>query len=211
MTNTKTYQTDPKQKWRTWVHNLVTQDNSAFLTDDEGNFLHKWVELVGPGCHTFDQLLKTNRITEDKLVGINLDEQIINESQTKFPMSNMVHTKWDTFCRTYQGNDIGVIVYDSFNAAHGKDLRYNIDATMSLAMRCKDNIGECLVVINVDSKTTRRQLKNDPREQLKLELERYFKSHPLREVNEIELDIEHMMEYQQTSKSDHMLSVGILL
>lgn len=210
-----TYQSEAKSKWREFIYSLTTQNNCASLVDDNGNYLHKWVELVGDNANTFTQLLFTNRIQEHQLIGIDLREDNIESCKPLFPSAQFYAQDWNSFCRTYKHNDIGVIVFDSWNAAYGNDFKSALTATMNLAVRCKKNIGECLVVINVDGSKTHRGYAihrgMTSREVLKHNIEQVFKHSDIHALTTTIINVDSMYEYKQHKQSTTMLTCGVLL
>jgi len=210
-----TYQSESKQKWRKFVYSLATPDTCALLVDEDGNFNYKWIELVGDNANTFNQLLNTKRIREDQLIGIDLREDNINKCKPIFPQAQFYKTEWSSFCSIYNRNDIGVIVFDSWNAAYGKDFQSALTNTMNLALRCKQSIGECLVVINVDGSKTHRGYAVhkgiSSKQVLKENIENTFKYSDSIYLREYQVSIESMYEYKQYKRSTTMLTCGILL
>jgi hypothetical protein len=209
------YQTDAKRSWRDYVYSLLTPDTCALLVDNDNRLRHKWLELVGDNAHTFNQLLSTGRIEESQLVGV--DNRVDNATACSklFPSAQFYGNDWDSFCRTYRGNDIGVIVFDSWNAGAGNDFKRQIDATLHLVKRCKDKLGECLLVVNVDGSKTHRSFGFskglDAREVLKNSMEAAFKKFPGGMFSTLVIDPGTMYAYRQSAKNTKMLSVGVLV
>lgn len=209
------YQSEAKKEWREFVYSLATPDNCAQLVDDEGNYNYKWLELVGDNANTFNQLLDTKRIREDQLIGIDLREDNINKCIPLFPKAQFHNIEWNSFCNTYHKHDIGVIVFDSWNAAYGKNFQSALAATMNLALRCKQTIGECLVVINVDASKTHRGYAVHKgltsEEVLKENIENTFKYSDSVYLRDYKVSTQAMYKYKQHAKATSMLSCGILL
>lgn len=209
------YQTDAKREWREFIYSLATPDNCSTLVDDDGNFQYKWLELVGDNALTFNQLLDTNRINENQLIGIDNREDNIIKCKQLFPDAQFSSNEWNTFCRTYKGNDIGVIVFDSWNAAYGEAFSYALPATMDLALRCKAELGECLVVINVDSQRTYRGYAKPrgmtSKDVLKMNIESAFANSDNYTLRTLNISTDSMYEYRQTRRSTKMLTCGVLL
>lgn len=209
------YQTSAKELWREYVYGLLTPDTCAQLVDENNILRHKWLELVGDNAITFNQILQTKRIQEDQLIGIDNRTENIEACKTKFPKAQFYGKDWDSFCRTYRENDIGVIVFDSWNAGDGQDFKRQIDATLHLVKRCKDNLGECLLVVNVDGSKTHRSFGFskglDAREVLKNSMEAAFKRYPGGYFSNLELRTETMYSYRQSARNTEMLSVGVLV
>lgn len=210
-----TYQSEAKQRWREFIYSLATVDTCASLVDSDGRYQHKWLELVGDNALTFNQLLSTRRINESQLIGIDNREDNINQCIPRFPQAKFYAQDWNTFCRTYPNRDIGIIVFDSWNAAYGNDFKSSLTATMNLAVRCKQYIGECLVVINVDGSKTHRgyALKRGmtSREVLKYNIENVFKYSDIHSLTTTVINVDSMYEYKQHKQSTTMLTCGILL
>ena len=187
--------------------------------DYDNQLRHKWLELVGENAVTFNQLLSTGRIAESQLVGVDNRAENAEACSKLFPQAQFFGKDWDSFCGTYRGDDIGVIVFDSWNAGDGQDFKRQIDATLHLVKRCKDNLGECLLVVNVDGSKTHRSFGFSKglgaREVLKNSMEAAFKdaaesfSDPT--FSTLELDPGTMYAYRQSAKNTEMLSVGILV
>ena len=210
-----TYQSEAKHQWREFIYSLATVDTCASLVDSEGRYLHKWLELVGDNALTFNQLLSTDRIHESQLIGIDNREENITQCKPLFPLAMFYAQDWNAFCRAYSHNDIGVIVFDSWNAAYGNDFKASLSATMNLAIRCKQNIGECLVVINVDGAKTHRgyALKRGmtSMEVLKYNIENVFKYSDIHSLTTVNISVDSMYEYKQHKQATTMLTCGILL
>lgn len=213
--NDNTYQSEAKQQWREFIYSLSSVDTCAALVDSDGRYQHKWLELVGDNALTFNQLLSTGRIGEHQLIGIDNREDNINQCKPLFPSATFYAQDWNAFCRTYPHNDIGVIVFDSWNAAYGTDFKASLSATMNLAVRCKQAIGECLVVINVDGSKTHRgyALKRgmSSREVLKHNIENIFKYSDIHALTTLNISVDTMYEYKQHAMATTMLTCGILL
>lgn len=210
-----TYQSEVKQQWREFIYSLATADTCASLVDSDGKYQHKWLELVGDNALTFNQLLSTGRIGEHQLIGIDNREDNIVQCKPLFPLAEFYAQDWNAFCRTYPRNDIGIIVFDSWNAAYGNDFKTSLSATMNLAVRCKQAIGECLVVINVDGSKTHRgyALKRGmtSREVLKHNIENVFKYSDIHALTTLNISVDSMYEYKQHAMATTMLTCGILL
>jgi len=209
------YNTEAKTKWREFVYSLATPDNTSTLTNDQGIYQYKWMELVGDNANTFQQLLDTNKIQEHQLIGIDRREDNINNCKQLFPNAQFHNIEWNDFCMTYPNNDIGIIILDSFNAAYGKDFKTILNNTMTLALRQKEYIGECLVVINVDGSKTYRGYAHHKgmsiRDVLKTNIENVFKYSDSYSLRSIQINTNSMYEYKQYNNSANMLTCGILL
>lgn len=209
------YQSEAKQLWREFIYSLATPDNCSMLVDEDGKYNYKWLELVGDNAITFNQLLNTKRIREDQLIGIDLREDNINNCIPRFPKAQFHSQEWNVFCNTYKKQDIGVIVFDPWYAAYGKEFKSALSATMNLALRCKQSIGECLVVINVDGSKTHRGYAVHKgltsKEVLKENIQNTFKYSDSIYLKEYQVSIESMYEYKQHKQSTTMLTCGILL
>jgi len=210
-----TYNTQAKHNWREFVYSLANPNNTATLTDDDGNYQFKWLELVGDNANTFQQLLSTNRIQEHQLIGIDRRTDNIQKCKTIFPNAQFYDKEWNEFCTTYPNQDIGIIILDSFNAAYGKDFKTILNNTMNLALRQKQAIGECLVVINVDGSKTYRGYAHHKgisiRDVLKRNIEDVFKYSDSYALRTIQINTNSMYEYKQYNNSANMLTCGILL
>mgnify|MGYP000630558864 FL=1 len=205
----------PKQKWREFVYSLATPDNTSAITDPKGNYKYKWLELVGDNANTFTQLLSTNKIQENQLIGIDRREDNIQRCKQLFPSAQFYSEEWNSFCLRYPHQDIGIIILDSFNAAYGKEFKTILNNTMKLALRQKKAIGECLVVINVDGDKTHRghayKKGISRREVFKHSIEDIFKYSELHALRTIQVNTDTMYEYKQYENSANMLTCGILL
>jgi hypothetical protein len=190
---------------------LSTPDNCSVLVDDEGKYRYKWLELVADG-DGIGQLLGSGRIGESQILGVDRDVNMVEKCRSVYPGIDYHVSEWATFCREYRGDDIGVINFDSWNAAYGSDFTSSLRAALILALRCKARIGECLLVINVDSGKTYRGYAEPrgmtSREVLKMNIEKVFSD---RTFGSIEIDVGSMYEYRQQKRSTTMLSCGILL
>lgn len=210
-----TYKSKAKREWRNFVYSLATPDNCSLLVDDDGKYQYKWLELVGDNALTFKQILETDRINENQLIGVDNRGDNIIKCKKLFPEAQFSSNNWNTFCRTYHENDIGVIVFDSWNAGYGNDFKSSLSATMSLALRCKESIGECLVVVNVDSQKTYRGYGKvrgmSSREVLKMSIESTFSNSDSYRLRTMDISVDSMYEYRQTKHSTKMLSCGILI
>ncbi len=209
-----TYNTLPKQDWRNYVYSMLDLHSCNTLVDENNNIIYKWAELVGADALTFKQLLSTNRITESQLIGISRDSSIIKSCKPLYPESEFYCTEWNSFCNTYPNNDIGVFILDGFYAAHGKDLKIVLKNTLKIVKRCKDAIGEVLLVINVDGNMSYRlhSKKNNItiRETLKTSLEECFEQYGEGSIKNTIVDVNSMYEYKQSKQNTTMLSCGIL-
>jgi hypothetical protein len=211
------YLTEAKKGFREYVYSLVTPDNCSVLVDDAGNLQYKWLELIGDNANTFDQLLSTGKINESQLIGLDRRDTNIERCRTIYPKAEFYGGEWVTFCREYKGNDIGVIVFDSFNAGYGKNFNMALTATLQMATECSKQIGECLVVVNVDSsKTYRSNAKGrglTARDVLKETIEDSINS--MREIphhlRSFDIDINVMHEYRQSKTSTKMVCCGFLI
>ena len=208
------YNTQAKAEWRDYIYNIVDPSKCFSLVDDNNKFSHKWVELVGDKALTFEQLLSTGRITEDKLIGISRDQNIIDTCTPLYKSADFYCAEWTSFCNTYPNSDIGVFILDAFIASHGKNFNSTMQSTLSLIKRCIDNIGEVLLVVNTDSGMSYRlhSKKNGltTKETLKKSLENCFKTYGWNDIKDKTIDISTMYEYKQSKKNTTMLSCGIL-
>lgn len=150
------YDNPVKQEWRMKLHSLLNTNTCIRLVDDYGRYCFKWVELVAREAKTFSYALSTGKITEDKLIGINNDNDIIMSCQHIFPNASFIYSEWDEFCLTYNKADLGVIVFDSCNAAFGSAFEKSLRLTLGQVSKSVDSIGECMLVINVDGNKTYR-------------------------------------------------------
>ena len=198
----------PKRDWRSQLYSLITEDNST-LVDQNNMITCKWLELVGDNANTFTQILSTNRIEQSNLIGIDIREDNIVKCRELFTEAKFEAIEWNKFCRTYKDTDIGIIVFDGFTAGYGKEFNEVLEATFDLAFRCKKNLGECIVVFNVDSDKTYRgcgyKKGLSSREVLKQSVEKVLRGFG----EEIVVDVESMYEYKQYDGSAKMLSVAV--
>lgn len=210
--NDNTYKTLPKQEWREWIYSNLTPDAQSCLTSKDGKLLHKWLEPVGENATTFDQLLKTGRIDESQLIGIDINQDNIKKCQELYPRAEFHCTPWVDFCSNYHSNDIGVIVFDLFYSGYGEVFQNDMKETLLLAKRCLQNTNELLLVVNVDGDKTYRGSsynKNiSPEETFKETLE-YNISKYL--DNKYKVDTNAMYKYKQSTRSTEMLSCALLL
>ena len=209
------YLSEEKSKWREFVYSLLSSENCSCLVDGDNNLKYKWLELVGDNALTFDQLLNTGRISESMLIGIDNREDNIKRCSERLSSAMFCACDWDSFCRRYTKNDIGVIVFDSWNAAFGKEFDYSLLSTVKLALNCKKNIGECLVVVNVDSSKTYRScaIKHNKtsRHILKEGIESVLRKVGDKRLLNYEIDVDNMYEYKQHKASTTMLTCGFLI
>lgn len=206
------YTSLPKQLWRDQLYNLITEDNST-LVDNNNKISCKWLELVGDDALTFNQLLSTYRIEASQLIGIDIREENIVRCRELFTEVRFEAIDWNTFCRCYKENDIGMIVFDGFNSGYGNKFLEVVEASFDLAIRCKENLGECTVVFNVDSSKTYRgegfKKGLSSREVLKKNIESVLRCYDSKAISEITVDVDSMYEYQQYKGSATMLSVAV--
>ncbi len=214
MHNNDSYITSEKEKWREYVYSLLSPESCSLLVDKDNNLQYKWLELVGKDAITFDQLLSTQRISEDKLIGLSYNSEIIEGCKLKYPNIDFHFQDWNRFCNLYKDNDIGVFIFDGFCAAHGNNLEISLANTLKLVNRCRKHIGEVLLVINTDSGITKRIVSKkkelSPKEIFKESIEKVFKSSGVPLISSKVIDINTMYEYQQSKENTTMLSCGIL-
>lgn len=205
------YDTHAKSEWRSLCHSLITPTTCNYLVDDDGIHKFKWVELVAKEAKTFSYALSTGKIREDKLIGINDDMSIIKSCQPLFPLATFIHSKWENFCMSYKEGDIGVISLDSCYAGYGPEFEKATRLTLNLAVRSIDNIGECMVIINVDGNKTyrgkafKRKERADIITKAKLTMcdtiNKILSSHSHVGINTVSITPKNIYEYRQTDRS----------
>jgi len=214
------YDNPAKQEWRIKLHSLLNTNTCIHLVDDYGRYCFKWVELVAREAKTFSYALSTGKITEDKLIGINNDNSIIIPCRSIFPDASFIHSEWDEFCLTYNKADLGVIVFDSCNAAYGQAFEKSLRLTLKQVSKSVDNIGECMLVINVDGdktyrgKASKRVEEADMITKAKLTMcdtiNKIFHTYDNKCIKNVTIVPDDIYQYKQTNTSSNMLSCFIL-
>lgn len=157
------YSSEAKRVWRSRNYDSITIDSTYKLVDANNQFVYRWLELVGNNAETFTQLLQTGRINESQLIGLDYGTKNsatnIKKCKNLFPNAHFEAIDWVRFCNKYPYDDIGVIVFDGFTSFFGNTFMSALTATLELAKRCSNNIGECVVILNVDADRA-RSLKN---------------------------------------------------
>ena len=212
--NTHEYTSEAKVKWsQETMYPPLHPDHNSFLTDRNGKFKYKWLELVGVHANCFTRHLMSDAVDihESQFIGITNDVDTYDTCVNAYPNVDIRCEEWLHFCKTYKGNDIGLICFDSWHAAKGDWFKKNLRATLDLGLRCQSTIGECLVVINVSERATKRHKIKDPVAKFKKYIEEVFSEHDSRQIAEREIDEDTIYKYRQHNKSDVMMSYTILL
>lgn len=214
------YDNPAKQEWRKHTHSILTPDISPILVDEYGNYKHKLVELVAWEAKTFSHVLSTGKITENKLIGINDNLDIIKSCEAVFPKATFIHCDLDKFSISYNKGDIGIINFDSCNAGFGPAFEKSFRLILIQVVKSIENIGECMLVVNVDGsktyrgKASKRTEDADNMTKAKMTMcdtiNKILQSHPHKSINKVSIFPENIYQYKQTNKSSTMLSGYIL-
>lgn len=214
--NDTTYSSNSKADWRKWIYSLLTPSRTR-LVDDTGRVKYRWLEPVGENAGTFKQLIDSNKITEDKLIGIDLDPNHTERSidnigncRKLFPQAEFHAIEWMDFCAGYESNDIGVFIFDFYTSTYGEAFEMMLKAVMGLLEDCKRYLGEVLIVINGDMGIAKRIQGTGP-DNFAYQIEKIFKTSDLIEFNAIDINSGTCYTYQQTETSTQMASFAIFL
>lgn len=214
------YDNKAKAEWRSLCHH-ITPSTCNHLVDEHGIHQYKRLELVAKGAKTFAYSLSTGKISEAKLIGINDNMDIIKSCQSLYPLATFIHIKWEDFCIKYNSGDIGTIVFDSCYAGYGPLVEKAIRVTLNLAVKSINNIGECMLIINIDGDKTHRgkaykrkeNVDNITKAKLTMcdTINKILGSHSHVAINRVSISPEDIYEYKQTNNSTTMLSCFLLL
>ena len=214
------YDTQAKSEWRYLCH-YITPSTCNHLVDEHGIHQFKRLELVAKGAKTFSHSLSTGKISEDKLIGINDNKDIIESCKPLFPLATLVHSTWENFCITYNDGDIGTVVFDSCYAGYGPLFEKALRITLSLVAKSINNIGECMLIINIDGdktyrgKASKRKENVDAITKAKLTMcdtiNKILNSHSHVGINTVSISPKDIYEYKQKDDSTTMLSCFLLL
>jgi hypothetical protein len=158
LTHSLEFNLPSKQGWRGHNLSLLNRANCSVLVDNgkEMNLPYKWLEAMGQHGHSFTELLKTGRILERQLLGVDLHPEAhqqsianVKECQLKFPEATFYAKDWADVCSSYKGDDVGYVIYDLYSSK-GSNFDIHFDATLSLLERSKEAIGEVFFVVNLD-------------------------------------------------------------
>lgn len=214
------YDNKAKAEWRYLCHHITTS-TCNHLVDEYGIHQFKRLELVAKGAKTLFYSLSTGVISEDKLIGINDNNDIIESCKPLFPQATFIHTKWEDFCIKYNGGDIGTVVFDSCYAGYGPLFEKALRVTLNLVAKSINNIGECMLIINIDGdktyrgKASKRKENVDNITKAKLTMcdtiNKILGSHSHVDINRVSISPKDIYEYKQTDNSTTMLSCFLLL
>ena len=213
-THDTSYISKSKTEWRNWIYTLL-DPKYTFLVSDSGELQYKWLEPVGKDAHTFKQLLDTNKVSEDKLIGIDYDPKFpkrsmmnIKSCKNIFPNATFYDKEWNDFCSEYPHSDIGVFVFDFYTSTFGKNIEYMLESALPLIGACKRYLGEVLLIVNADIGYAKRKLRGTP-EAYARELEEIFSKSTNSDINSIKINPDTCYTYKQNTGGTTMGSFAI--
>jgi hypothetical protein len=220
ITHKSIYSSDAKANWRSYIHNILTDKNCHSLIDKQGNFpSYRWLEPIGDNALPFKQLLSTGRIQEHQLIGIDRDPDNIIKSETNianckqlYPKAEFYCEDWIDYCKgNFNHSNIGYIINDLYIATEGKMYEKILSASIYLAEKSKQQIGEVLLVINCDLGRTKRFTKGT-KEGFAQKTEQIFRNNSrLDEFRNINIYSNTITSYKNPGKSTEMATIIIIL
>jgi hypothetical protein len=210
------YTSNTKAEWRKWIYTIL-DPKYTHLVNDSGELQYKWLEPVGDDALTFTQLLATDKVTEDNLIGIDYDPKFPERSMMNiasckmlFPNATFHDKEWNDFCCEYNQNDIGVFVFDFYTSTFGKNIEYMLESALPLIGACKQFLGEVLLIVNADIGYAKRHHRGTP-EAYANELEQIFSTSSNHAINTIKVNPDTCYTYKQAKGKTTMGSFAIFI
>ena len=214
----KLFNSTNKSLWHDYILSKLTSKLTHTLVLEDNTLPYRWLEPIGKEALSFDRLLKTNRIKEDQLIGIDNYPGRENDSllnvlfcKDKFNRAIFINDYWADYCNYEAPNDIGYIIHDLYDSIYGKTFEKNLKATVRLVDRCYDNIGEVFLVINVDYDASNRYGKrNDINDFLNIIKKTFRNETNHLNLKNINITSNQIYKYKQSYNSDKMISAHII-
>jgi hypothetical protein len=219
LTHAPVYASEVKAGWRDYIYSILTHDNCHTLLDSNGNFPYRWLEPIGENAFPFQQILKTGRIKESQLIGIDRDPRNpggsllnIERCRSMFPQAEFHCEDWIDYCEgPFDHSGIGYIIMDIYVATKGRAFERTLEASLCLAEKSKKEIGEVLLVVNADFGRDKR-FRNASKETYAQEMEKVFKAvSSIEGFKKIRIHPESVYVYKNPGRSSDMATIPVIL
>jgi hypothetical protein len=135
----------------------LVRDHSSFIWSRKHNTLRlDWVETSGTHAPSFQLLLDEAALTSGngKFIGVDTEADVISGCESHFAsakdFSEWKHGNLITLLRDRAASErVGIVVYDSFDAAHGRKMMSNVRFLLDFAVEQFERLPEFLLVLNV--------------------------------------------------------------
>jgi hypothetical protein len=218
-THNSIYTSDAKSNWRSYIYDILKDNNCHTLIDSNNNFPYRWLEPIGEDALPFKQILSTGRIQENQLIGIDKDPKNpeisfknVENCKQIYPQAEIYCEDWVDYCKgNFDHSNIGYIIMDLYVATSGHHFESILEASIHLAEQSKATIGEVLLVINADYGYTKRFFQGT-KEGFAQETERVFKtSSRLPEFRKIKIHPESIYSYKNEGHATEMATIITIL
>lgn len=133
---------------------------SRMLVDRDGRLRKDWVELAGNGAPTLQILLDEGVLPSPhgaRFVGVDLDAGVIKEATALYGEDAPVTWVHGNMVSIIEADieafpNAGVLVFDSWNAARGRDIEQILPILFNFARKREQQYGEFFLILNVSLK-----------------------------------------------------------